>query len=259
MPDYDPTALVAVCNSIVEDGELTKKELLNLGQWLNEHHESHRHWPADQLFQLMREAFSDRRITATEMRAIGKLLVRIRHEWAKRQRESVSDAFEKLDHPQIPTIDLSQALLPSIAFEARVNSHSDSANIYNVDLRGPTCTCPDWTGMRRKLSVGDLSRCCKHAFDAFSQVKPVSGWPGWLGAFLELAWAPDPRQKWVVLNLDESLVLASSAPRGWADVFAESENTYDRFGYNVDEDRWAYGIEPANCSQIAKAVRAMTR
>ena len=97
------------------------------------------------------------------------------------------------------------------------------------------------------LPTGHLTRCCKHTCGAYAQLEPSGGWPGWLGAFLRLSWTPHPKQKWLVLQIRpawfvlqarSALVLISSAPNGWADVFASKDGCYDRYGYNVVEDRW---------------------
>ena len=104
---------------------------------------------------------------------------------------------------------------------------------------------------RQRFSAGHLTRCCKHVFRAYAQLEPPDGWPGWLGAFLDLSWPPHPRQDWFVLSIRRrwftfhrpDLVLISSAPNRWADVFAPDSDRYDRYGYNVIEDRWAYEIE----------------
>jgi hypothetical protein len=37
-------------------------------------------------------------------------------------------------------------------------------------------------------------------------------------------------------------------------VYAYEGGSYDRFGYNIDEDRWAYGMEPTGGNQIRRAI-----
>jgi hypothetical protein len=41
------TELLLVCESIIEDGELTYDELYRLADWLNNHHEVCHHWPGN--------------------------------------------------------------------------------------------------------------------------------------------------------------------------------------------------------------------
>ncbi len=91
-------------------------------------------------------------------------------------------------------------------------------------------------------------------FDAFGQIRPPDGWPGWMGSFLEHGWKPHPQTRWLVSNVNEQYVLISSAPQRWANVFSSVGGSYQRFGYNVDEQRWSYGIEPPDAGVIAKTI-----
>ena len=58
------------------------------------------------------------------------------------------------------------------------------------------------------------------------------------------------RPIWFALRARAEFVLISSAPNGWADVFASKDGCYDRYGYNVVEDRWAYDIQPPDSSSV---------
>jgi hypothetical protein len=258
MHDYNPENLVAVCESILEDGEISGDELYRLAEWLNDHREACLHWPGDLLVKPLQEIWADGKVTKTEMRQIGRLLVRIRKDWAKRETaaafERAGDAVAQIVH----AIDLSQPRMPAIPFVLQVKSHTDKSVFYDVDLSGPTCTCPDWRSNRCALPQAHLSRCCKHVFDAFGRLEPESGWPGWLGAFLDLSWTPHPLQEWMVLRIGRGFVLASTAPNGWANVYADEGGSYDRFGYNVFEDRWSYGIQPVGSDRIRRAIMDAT-
>jgi len=48
--------------------------------------------------------------------------------------------------------------------------------------------------------------------------------------------------------------LLSTAPKGWANVFADEGGTYDRFGYNVPEDRWVTASSRQEASTIRRAI-----
>lgn len=258
MNEYDPSELVGVCEAILEDGELSGEEIYRLAEWLNDHREACLHWPGELLVGPLQEVWADGKVTKTEMRQIGKVLVRIRKEWAKRQADAAFQQAADFANQIAATIDLSQPFLPLIPYVMRVKSHTDRSVLYDVDLSGPLCTCPDWRSNRRKLAPGHLTRCCKHVFDAYDRIEPEAGWPGWLGAFFDLAWSPHPRHEWMVFCAGRELVLASTAPTGWANVFAHEGTTYDRFGYNVFEDRWSYGIEPSQASHIRETILTAT-
>jgi hypothetical protein len=258
MEDYDPSQLVAVCDSILEDGEISGDELYRLAEWLNDHREACFHWPGSLLVKPLQEVWADGKVTKTEMRQIGRLLLQVLKDWANRQAEAAFQNATNTVAQIVRSIDLSQPRMPIIPFVIRVKSHSERGVLYDVDLSGPTCSCPDWRSKRRALPQGHLSRCCKHVFDAYGQLKPLGGWPGWLDAFLELSWTPHPQHEWMVFQVGRGLVLASTAPTGWANVYVEEGGTYERFGYNVSENRWSYDMEPAGSERIRRAILAVT-
>ncbi len=59
----------------------------------------------------------------------------------------------------------------------------------------------------------------------------------------------------VLFQVRPNLVLISSAPNRWADVFGPEDGQYDRYGYNVIEDRWAYDLEPPASERIKRPGR----
>ncbi len=254
---YDPSDLMALCETILADGELSGREVYRLSQWLNENREAARHWPGRLLVDPLQRAWSDGKITTAELQEIGSLLMQIHQEW------TTSHAHETLDPvPEVAgvlkNIDLGRPLLPSVPWVTRVRSRAGRAVDYQVDLGPPTCTCPDWQG-RSQLPVGHLSRCCKHVLHAYGRLQPKNGWPGWMHAFLGYQWTPHPGKQWMVLRMDGSFVLASTAPSDWADVFAPDDGEYERFGYHVVENRWAYDRQPAGSDYIRRRIIIATR
>lgn len=250
--EYDPGELVALCGSIVEDGELSGEEIYSLADWLNNHREACFQWPGDLLVQPLQEVWADGKVNKTELRAISRLLLRIRKEWGKRQKQAADERMSQYISAAAMNFDLASAQLPSIPVVLQVKSHSEKGLKYQVDLSEPSCTCPDWMGGRSRIPVGHLTRCCKHVLDAYSQIEPESGWPGWLGAFFSSGWPAHPHQNWFVIESRGGFALISSAGKGWANVFVEVDGSYDRFGYNVEERRWSYGVAPPGCRRIAK-------
>jgi hypothetical protein len=99
--------------------------------------------------------------------------------------------------------------------------------------------------------------------DAYAQLEPSAGWPGWLRSFLDLAHPPHPKQNWPVLKITPgwfsldgrtSFVLISSPQKDWANVFTSDNGNYDCYGYDLSKDRWAYEIESPNSERIREAV-----
>jgi hypothetical protein len=267
MSDLDTRELLILCETILEDGELTYDELYKLAEWLNNHPEACFEWPGDLLVAPLQKAWSDGKITKTEARQVARVIRDIRKEAAKRQREKALAQAAQLASEVARMVDLTRPNLPTIPFSTRVKSHSRRGEFYEVNLNGPTCTCPDFRSFRYGLSAGHLTRCCKHVFDAYTQLEPRDGWPGWLGAFLDFRWPPDPRQEWSVLPIRQGwltfqrphLVLICSAPNRWANIFAPDSGRYDRYGYNVIEDRWAYDILPPGSEKIREGILNFTK
>jgi hypothetical protein len=220
MSDYDPSELLLVCDSIIEDGELTYDELYQLAEWLNSHREACAHWPGNLLVEPLQKAWADAEITKTEARQVRRIILQIRKEAAEREAEEPRPQAAEIASPAARTFDLTRPNLPTIAFATYVKSHKKRGRFYEVNLSGPSCTCPDFRSFRQRLSAGHLTRCCKHIFDAYAQLKPSGAWPGWLGSFLGLSWPPHPRQEWRVRPIRSAwltfqrpeLVLISSAP-----------------------------------------------
>ena len=177
-------------------------------------------WPGDILTPPVQQVLLDGRVNKAELKKISTLLRRVQKEAVTRSEEKVQQDASASATRAASELDLLLAKLPSIRVTLRVRSHSEKDVVYDVDLTGPSCTCPDWRTWRSDLPAGDLTRCCKHTFGAFSRLRPESGWPGWLDAFLEQGWRADPQTRWRVLEVSGRRVLASTAPREWANVFA---------------------------------------
>lgn len=255
--NFNPDELLAICDATVEDGELTYVEIQDLADWVKNHPESHQHWPGDLLVAPLQNVWTDGNVTKAEARLVGQLILRIRKKWRRssRIREKAIIHSTRISE----TFDHSRAQLPSMPIVLRIKSHTDDSVTYNVDMRGPSCTCLDFRSLRQKLPIGHLTRCCKHMFNAYAEIEPMGGWTGWLGAYLEYGWKPHPQQEWAVIEIDSKPILISSAPQEWANVFAPYDNnSYERFGFSVVERRWSYSIEPRGADRIASAVVALT-
>lgn len=252
---YDPSELVALCDSIVEDGEISGDELYALAEWLNNHRDACNHWPGNLLVAPLQDVWVDGKVTKTEMRQMGRLLAGIRKEWVKRQSAQAAQQAMDLAEQAREFLDLSVAKLPSLPIIFEVDSRSTKGMCYEVNLNHPSCSCPDWQSARSRNPPGHLSRCCKHILGVYAILTPKAGWPGWLGAFVLSGFPPHPQQEWLLVRSLKGYALASTAGgSGWANVFALADGEYQRFGFNVFECRWSYGISPPNADQIVKAI-----
>lgn len=83
---------------------------------------------------------------------------------------------------------------------------------------------------------------------------------GWLYAFIENGWPAHPGAEWHLLTVGSDKVLfCTPSDKGWANVFAREGSEYSRFGFNVDENRWAYGTEPRGARAIGDAIASCKR
>jgi hypothetical protein len=90
MSDHETSELLALCETILEDGELSYDELYKLAEWLNDHREACLHWPGNLLVAPLQNAWTDGKITKTEARQVSRVILQIRKEAAKR---AVEEAF----------------------------------------------------------------------------------------------------------------------------------------------------------------------
>ena len=90
MSDQDPNELLTICDSIIEDGELTYQELYQLAEWLNGHPEGMRPLAGSLLVEPLEIAWADGKITKTESRQLSRLLLQIRKEAAKRDADHLA-------------------------------------------------------------------------------------------------------------------------------------------------------------------------
>jgi hypothetical protein len=216
MSDYDPSELLLLCESIIEDGELTYDELYQLAEWLNNHQEACSNWPGSLLVASLQKAWADGKITKTEARQVARIIIEVRKEAAKRDAEKASERTMEIASEAARTFDLTRPHLPAIPFSTRIRSQTKRSAWYEVDLRGPTCTCPDFRSFRHRLTAGHLTRCCKHIFDAYAQLKLSGGclvglprsWPC-LG---------HPSSAGVASSVDSSRMAHFSAARTSADI-----------------------------------------
>ena len=77
MSNYDPRDILVLCESIMEDGELTYDELYRLAEWLNNHQEACSNWPGSLLVAPLQKAWADGKVTKTEARQVVPLPERV--------------------------------------------------------------------------------------------------------------------------------------------------------------------------------------
>ena len=248
-----------LCDSILDDGEVSAEEAYAIAEWLNDHPVVARSWPANELVKPLQEIWADGSVNRRELHRLARVLISIQREWAGRTSERVSSVADRRLPAFAPSVVAGDPRLPSLDAKLRIPSSSDLGAFYDVDLAGPSCTGPDWRARRSRLPQGHLTRCCKHVLDAYAQLSYEQEVEEWLHCFIDTGWPASPRTEWKLLTVESDKVLVSSAAnKGWANVFAKDDHTYMRFGYNIEEERWAYGSEPEGSSVIVAAIQSLS-
>jgi hypothetical protein len=245
---------VDLLQEVIADGELTIKEIYQIGHWINDNKSVRADWPVNDFYKLLKGALTDGKIDLHEAGEVARLIQSVLREWSRRNAPPKTPSVSEVVASAIGSFDIASPRLPSIPIQMQIRSHSDESVVYRVDLAGPSCECPDFNPQRSKLPPGNLSRCCKHILEAFSKVRPEIGWPGWLDAFIEFGVRPNPEQKWQVARMLDEHALLSSANKGWVNLYTHDSNGNAKFGYNISERRWSYGKEPKYASSIAKHI-----
>lgn len=145
--------------------------------------------------------------------------------------------------------------VPRVPLALDIRSDSDKFSFYKVDLADTTCDCPDWKRSRSQHMPGDLSRCCKHVREAYEMIEPESGWPFWLGKFIEEG--SKGILGWITAFAWGSPILIGISNRGLYEVFAKRGMDYDKFCYDAQRGAWDGGGAPDHESQIALFLHAM--
>ena len=127
---------------VAEDGELTHKEIFKLAKWINDNEDGRKTWPASLFFPLLKEVFADGKIEKGEARKVGRLIQKVRREWAREHALSGNRANET--RADFRDFDDSRPLLPRIEITFPVASFNETDLVYEVDLAGPECSCPDF-------------------------------------------------------------------------------------------------------------------
>jgi hypothetical protein len=254
MPRDEVPELIQLCASILDDGEVTSDEAYQIADWLNKHPEASERWPGKELIEPLQKIWADGSVNRRELHWLARLLISIQREWARHPKTEITSTTDNSIR-EFSIADIDDVRLPSLHGRFRVPSQSERGRFYEVDLRGPSCTCPDWRTWRSQLPPGDLTRCCKHVLHVYATLARRGKTDGWLAAFIDGGWPAHPGAQWHLMAAGADKVLfCTASERGWANVFAKEGRSYARFGYNVDEHRWAYSVEPAGGEAIAHAI-----
>ena len=123
MVDQEIEEFVALCASVLDDGEITEERAYELGDWLNHHEEAAEHWPCNQLIEPLQAVWADDAANPQELRRLARMLVSLQEEWALR-KGAMAAYYKSLEStavysyaPKVPTIGAPLARTPSLPRE----------------------------------------------------------------------------------------------------------------------------------------------
>ncbi|WP_317933581.1 hypothetical protein [Halioxenophilus sp. WMMB6] len=142
--------------------------------------------------------------------------------------------------------------------DQEVESYSDENTTYNVSVSEMTCTCPDFKKHRKGVPVNDPRRACKHLYCVLEENNLLSNLSELALAILE---SPSKNKKLTTVKLSSgNEVSICHGGNEWVDVFTRKRRKgdsgglysgkYDRFGFNINEQRWSYGDGPPGAREI---------
>jgi hypothetical protein len=145
-----------------------------------------------------------------------------------------------------------------------VQSDSDSSVIYSVDPSRLTCTCPDFQ-RRVALPVTSFERCCKHLLRVLYRRGFLASASEWEQAIAADGYGA-PAEAWLItLDSAPAVLVTVAANKVWVNVYARTlrsgerigsaSGPIQRFGWNVDEDRWAYGEGPPGSRELTPLMK----
>jgi len=139
-----------------------------------------------------------------------------------------------------------------------VESHTGGGR-YTVNLHTYTCTCPDFLERRADRPIGDLGRSCKHLRDAVLSLDIDAFGDELTRVIFKSPHGPYDRI-WFTPGPDgDVLALGMRLDKPWLSLFLRSGpgESYTRYGYHPQENRWAYSSIPPMVDSILEMLKTI--
>ncbi|MBG86831.1 MAG: hypothetical protein CMO80_08020 [Verrucomicrobiales bacterium] len=175
---------------------------------------------------------------------------------------SINDIVPINDHLYLDDDDVIDFRLPVLEEKLDVPPSMQFEKSHNVDLLKHECDCAERSYKRQFLPAGSLGRAHKHmvkALDAPDIEKqiPRLEWNGKLFELIrvhsDMNKSLEPLPSWKLLKAEAFECVVSWGDREWCHVYANGENgVLERFGYHLEQDRWAYGTTPPGVESVTR-------
>ncbi len=243
--------LIDFCRTLTLDGDISNEEAWQLRKFLTDNPECCNEWPGAEIAHLLTKVFENGSASEYELKQIASKLISIEMKsfriFNKEQIEESIESFSPYD-----------CILPSIPTTVSVKSDSNPDETYYVNLSDSSCSCSDWNSERRHFQPNTLNRCCKHVAYALHKIKKDSEYPEWLQCLINECRHSkkglSPNFKWTIVLVKNNPVLVSSGNSDWINVYAHHDGNFSKFGYDIKEKRWSYGIRPYYSATIKIAL-----
>lgn len=146
-----------------------------------------------------------------------------------------------------------QVLVPSMT----------SSTTYALDPKKIACSCPDWHKRRRGKSP--VFRCCKHLVQYYAEnpgeIPPeLSRWKRFVFQFAQtregIPVGSGREYSGFCGTFNENPFIAVGTEESWPWINIYTLKTgSERFGYNMEANRWAYGNSPLDAEEIIEKMR----
>lgn len=233
-------------------GEVTNKELLALGYYLNEHRDARHSWPGERLVKVLAEMYSGHLPSKTDRDEIHTDL-----EFIERECARVAPPGEDIDDPlPLSSIKIEDVPLPMLNRTVTVEC-ADSRTTFEADLHRQSCDCPTWPHARGKLKLNDIRRCCAHLVSAYHQMIENGELEGVQPVLKELmadrdrrGRSLDPHSRWKLLKIRMRPHIAIYGNGEWSYVYAPDAGGFSRFAYHNEQKRWSFGQPPKSAKTV---------
>ncbi|MGB0578698.1 MAG: hypothetical protein ACPGVU_03250 [Limisphaerales bacterium] len=249
---------------ITSDGELSMEEIFDLAHYLNDHEAAQNKWLGIRLWRQIERIFEDGEVSEHEHKHLGDIIVEIEEACAG-VVTGATNIEQRADLSDIVTTELK---LPVLIQTKVIAPEGDDEKGYSVDLRNHSCTCQDWFARHKLLPAGSFGRACKHIIGALAQARedgePITKqWEKYAGRFVTklqlLNLGADPLEHWHHIAYEEGAkrCFLGWGKTEWASVFCKgSEGEFERFGFNLEDERWSYGAVPPDAAIISTYLKS---
>lgn len=248
---------------ITSDGELSYEEVWDLADYLNGNESAQHKWPGTRLWRQLERTFEDREIDEDELINLGRIIEEV-EEACSGVSTGATNFSKRVETDNIKNTAIALPIINQTLF---IDPPKADEKKYALDLRAHTCSCPDWFSHHKEIPAGSFGRACKHIMASLSQAHEdgeliTRGWDKTVVRLIKIisgfGLGADPLNHWRHLEWDDGEAYLGWGKTDWTSIFADvGGGRFERFGYNLEDDRWAYGEAPECGDLISSFLKSL--